>query len=897
MAKSERHTSARIGILAKNDPRHGIWRYAETILWALEQDPVRPCGRRPEAVSLFATPDYRIIERAPRRGRASSPKADCPSAVLSGTPFVDWLQNLDVVIVCEKLLPSVFSMARRRGVRVIYIPNLDWATFEGSTERWVSEVQRLDCEVWAQTAQVAETLRQAGVVCELVPWSIPDPVRRDREVRQGGGTTFLVNAGLGGWHNRRGVDIALRAFAIVRQEIDDVRLIVKTIKPLAGYAPSDLVDIPGLEVIEGMMSRADLRALHERADAVLYPSRWEGLGLSLLEALHAGVPAIATDGWPMNEFVEHGHNGLRVPAQRVGTMRLAPHWECPPGALADAMIRFATDRTLRQRITCPAPSELASRQHRFVLRMRELLLCEPRPRVVVFRSRPKPAWRRSEEYWADALWMHGYQVEMAFFDTPWPAVRQILDQPHDFILASKAPPPLLASIRKLTAAPVVLWHHDRCDLLLGWLQSAVQWVDLVCVPESGLEGQVSLNGTRALTLLPGAKVDGDRGPGRRPLTRVGPDVGPDVVFLGKARATGNRKAVLEALGRYFDVHVFGTGWRGLGLRARSAVWGIRAAAVNRQAKTVLSVSNSAITPNYTSNRLFNSCGAGACVIAEAYPGLENYYPAGTVASFKSPEECVRVVRRLLADDTERTRMRDAAEDHTWRNHTWADRVGRLLDAVRDLRRVQEAVILRNLVEAWDRRARRLGDRAVGHIRWNKERFERETRALWERLSPYALDQHTGVDHVTLLDFGCGAGRFAGRLRGQGFRVAAVDVSSEMLRLASESSGITLARITPGGPLPFARGEFDVLWMCLVLQHIPDCMLSAVIGELRRVLRPGGFVLLCENTHQAKGRQSKSKHIVFRTPEEYVAHFPGVEVVDQFGIEGEHHTVFAGRSPF
>ena len=54
------------------------------------------------------------------------------------------------------------------------------------------------------------------------------------------------------------------------------------------------------------MQRADLSAALRDADAVLYPSRWEGLGLSLLEALHAGVPALVTDGWPMNEVMGLG---------------------------------------------------------------------------------------------------------------------------------------------------------------------------------------------------------------------------------------------------------------------------------------------------------------------------------------------------------------------------------------------------------------------------------------------------------------------------------------------------------------------------------------------------------------------------------------------------------------
>ncbi|HDQ73764.1 MAG TPA: methyltransferase domain-containing protein [Chloroflexi bacterium] len=368
-------------------------------------------------------------------------------------------------------------------------------------------------------------------------------------------------------------------------------------------------------------------------------------------------------------------------------------------------------------------------------------------------------------------------------------------------------------------------------------------------------------------------------------------------FLGNGGARGNRRAVLETLGRHFDVHVFGAGWNGSGLQAHPATWGEEAAVVNRRARIVISVSNSAVTPHYTSNRLFNSCSAGACVLVEAYPGLVDHYSAEAVACFDDPEACVAVARRLLADEGERARMRDAAGDHTWRHHTWADRVSRLLEAVRGLYPARVPIASWGLVDLWDGRAERMGARAVGHIRWDEERFERETQVMWERLAPYVLDRIRvggSAEVAALLDFGCGAGRFAGRLRERGFRVAAVDVSSRLLRLASDLQGITLTQILPSGPLPFADGTFDLLWVCQVLQHVPERLLSPVIDELHRVLRPGGFVLLCENTHQAKGRQSKLGHVVFRTLEEYVGHFPGLAEIEQFAIEGERHTVFAGR---
>ena len=551
---------------------------------------------------------------------------ECPAVVSPGTPFSDWLRQLDVMIVCEKLLPRVFARARRQSVRVVYIPNLDWAGLSGSVERWVRQIRKSGCEVWAKTARVAMALDAAGVTCELVPWSIPDPVCRDRHVQQDGAVTFLINAGMGGWGNRRGVDIALKAFALTQRKVNDIRLIIKSIRPLANYIPHELLQLSGIQVIEGMINRKDLMALHQRADAVLYPSRWEGFGLSLLEALHAGMPGIATDGWPMNELIEHGHNGLLVRAQRVGTMRLAPRWECGPDALSQEMSRFATEPELRRRLTCPEPSELMSRQHRFILRVRERLLHEPAPRVVLFRPSSNPTWRRSEEYWADALRQHGYTVEQAFFESAQHDIQRCLAEPHDFVLVGKAPPAFLLSIDALTDRPIVLWHHDLSIRWKRWIQSVGALVDVLCVPESGLNRRISGLRAPVLTLLPGAKVDGNRGPGRRPTVVAAPDSGPDVVFLGSSRLGGNRLAVLSTLSRHFDVHVYGESWPYHGWRAHRAIWSTAAATVNRQAKTVLSISASSTTPHYTSNRLFNSCGAGACVVAEAYPSIDDHDP-------------------------------------------------------------------------------------------------------------------------------------------------------------------------------------------------------------------------------------------------------------------------------
>ena len=50
----------------------------------------------------------------------------------------------------------------------------------------------------------------------------------------------------------------------------------------------------------------------------LSPSRWEGLGLPLYEAVAFGMPSITNDSPPMNEIVIDGVNGVCVDSVRWG---------------------------------------------------------------------------------------------------------------------------------------------------------------------------------------------------------------------------------------------------------------------------------------------------------------------------------------------------------------------------------------------------------------------------------------------------------------------------------------------------------------------------------------------------------------------------------------------------
>ncbi|MEP7089869.1 MAG: methyltransferase domain-containing protein [Nocardioidaceae bacterium] len=101
----------------------------------------------------------------------------------------------------------------------------------------------------------------------------------------------------------------------------------------------------------------------------------------------------------------------------------------------------------------------------------------------------------------------------------------------------------------------------------------------------------------------------------------------------------------------------------------------------------------------------------------------------------------------------------------------------------------------------------------------------------------------------VLDMGCGAGRHAFEMFRRGSDVVAFDQDGdelagvlELFGAMREAGEVPLgadADIKRGDALslPFADGEFDRVVASEVLEHIPDD--STAIGELARVLRPGG----------------------------------------------------------
>jgi SAM-dependent methyltransferase len=95
-------------------------------------------------------------------------------------------------------------------------------------------------------------------------------------------------------------------------------------------------------------------------------------------------------------------------------------------------------------------------------------------------------------------------------------------------------------------------------------------------------------------------------------------------------------------------------------------------------------------------------------------------------------------------------------------------------------------------------------------------------------------RHGPLAGQELLDLGCGPGWYTAALRDCGAAVVPIDNSAEELG-ATPPEGALLA---DARALPFADASADGVVCSNLLEHTPDA--PAVIAEIERVLRPGGW---------------------------------------------------------
>jgi ubiquinone/menaquinone biosynthesis C-methylase UbiE len=120
---------------------------------------------------------------------------------------------------------------------------------------------------------------------------------------------------------------------------------------------------------------------------------------------------------------------------------------------------------------------------------------------------------------------------------------------------------------------------------------------------------------------------------------------------------------------------------------------------------------------------------------------------------------------------------------------------------------------------------------------------------------------------SVLDVGCGTGTLAIAAKqrvGQAGLVCGVDASPEMIGRATKKARRANADVAfvegVVEALPYPDAQFDVLLSTLMLHHLPRKARRDLMREVRRVLKPGGRVLVVDFGSTPQGRKSLLDHI-------------------------------------
>jgi ubiquinone/menaquinone biosynthesis C-methylase UbiE len=127
-------------------------------------------------------------------------------------------------------------------------------------------------------------------------------------------------------------------------------------------------------------------------------------------------------------------------------------------------------------------------------------------------------------------------------------------------------------------------------------------------------------------------------------------------------------------------------------------------------------------------------------------------------------------------------------------------------------------------------------------------FGGATDAMRRMALPAVVDGVRGASAPRVLDVACGTGRFLGTLAATlpGARLYGVDLSPAYVARARARRPDVALLVENAESLPFAGGTFDAVTCVFLLHELPRDVRRRVLGEILRVLRPGGVLSVCDS---------------------------------------------------
>jgi phosphatidylinositol alpha 1,6-mannosyltransferase len=278
----------------------------------------------------LAAPSYGVVREAVRRFK--------PDIVHSATEFMIGRLAQLAAARADAVRLSSYHTDFSRYTEAYRLPWL-----RGPVSRYIARFHRRSARVFTPSGPARDDLRALGVA-DVEVWgrgvdlTTFSPERRSHPLRAAYGVDHsVVFLHVGRLAAEKGVERIVRAFTRAAQMLPAraARLIV------AGAGPGEaaLRRLAGPDVLFlGVLDRERaLPRLYASADAFLFSSLTETLGLVVLEAMASGLPVIASPAGGVADHLRDDVNGIAVPPYDVDSM-------------ASAIVALSLDVSRRRRL-------------------------------------------------------------------------------------------------------------------------------------------------------------------------------------------------------------------------------------------------------------------------------------------------------------------------------------------------------------------------------------------------------------------------------------------------------------------------------------------------------------------------------------------------------------------
>ncbi len=137
---------------------------------------------------------------------------------------------------------------------------------------------------------------------------------------------------------RKGFDLLPK---IMRQLGDDFLLFYTSNAEAYQPLPQNMIQLPPQKTAQ------DLANTYRTMDALIFPSRLEGFGLVVAEAMACGLPVVITDGSALTELVGHGETGFLCAKDDVDAFADTVHYIASNNQLRDKVKTTAREHIVK----------------------------------------------------------------------------------------------------------------------------------------------------------------------------------------------------------------------------------------------------------------------------------------------------------------------------------------------------------------------------------------------------------------------------------------------------------------------------------------------------------------------------------------------------------------------